>query len=90
MSDSTILICAGVPYMACDTADFNNRRWYAHTPEDLIAKLDAEGIDRSRLRLDKYEDGPHDHALSYSAVAEFIAILGEDPNERSDNSMAKP
>lgn len=75
MTDSTILICWGGTYVACDTADFNNRRWFADTPEALIAKLDAEGIDRSRLRLDKWKDGPHDHALAPHAVAEFMAIL---------------
>lgn len=80
MADSTILTCWGGTYLAGDTANFNNRRWYADTPETLIAKLDAEGIDRSRLRLDKWEDGPHDHALAPHAVAAFIAILGVNPN----------
>lgn len=89
MTDNAILICWGGRYMAVDVADFNNQRWYADTPEELIAILDAEGIDRSRLRLDKWEDGPHDHALASHAVTEFIAILGEDPNSRPTDSFAK-
>lgn len=89
MTDNAILICWGGRYMAIDVTDFNNRRWYADAPEELIARLDAEGIDRSRLRLDKWEDGPHDHALAPHAVAEFIAILGEDPNSRPTDSVAK-
>ena len=90
MTGSTILICWGGTYMACDTADFNNRRWFANMPEALIAKLDAEGIDRLRLRLDKWGDGPHDHALAPHAAAAFIAILGEDPNaQRSDSASGR-
>ncbi|GAA5007404.1 hypothetical protein FNZ56_04140 [Pseudoluteimonas lycopersici] len=62
--------------MAEDDADFNHRRWFADTPTALIAKHDVEGIDRSRLRLDTYEDGGHDHSLGPEAVAEFRAALG--------------
>lgn len=80
MVDSTILICAGGSHLAIDTTDFNNQRWSANTPEALIARFDAKGIDRSRLRLDKWENDPHDHALSPASVAAFIAILGEDPD----------
>ena len=68
MACSTILIFWGGAYMARDTADFNNQRWSAHTPGALVAKLDAEDIDRSRLRLDKWKDGPHDHALAPPAA----------------------
>lgn len=77
MSHDTVLIFWGGTYIACDTADPNNHRWHADSPKELIAKLDADGIDRSRIRLDKWEDGPHDHALTPQATKEFTAILGK-------------
>ncbi len=76
MPDDTISISQGSGvFIALD--DFGNR-WTAPTPESLIAKLDAEGIARSRLRLDRWEDGPHDHALSPRDAADFAVILGGD------------
>lgn len=52
--------------------------WGAPTPEELIAKLDAEGIDRKRLYLIVPDDlCCPDHALNPRIVAEFVAILGE-------------
>ena len=78
MYDDTISISQGSGVFIA-LGDFGNR-WTAPTPETLIAKLDAEGIARSRLRLDRWEDGPHDHALSPQDAAEFAAILGEDPS----------
>ena len=73
----------GVGYIA--TRD-HKRFWKDHsasTPEELIAKLDAAGIDRSRLRLDKWEDSAHDHALNPVQMTEFIALLGGNPNSSS-------
>ena len=50
-------------------------RWSAPTANALLVKLDAAGIGRDRLRLEKWTDGDHDHALSPKAVAEFEAAL---------------
>lgn len=79
MKDSTVSISQGGwrVYLALDDSGV---KWSAPTPAELIAKMDAAGVDRSRLRLDKWLDGPHDHALDPVQVDEFIALLGGDPN----------
>ena len=53
--------------------------WGADSPAELIAKLDAEGIDRGRLYL-IMADGLccPDHALHPRDVEAFIEILGAD------------
>lgn len=53
--------------------------WGARTPSELIAKLDAAGIARSRLFLIVPDDlSCPDHALGGRDVAEFITLLGVD------------
>lgn len=53
--------------------------WGAPTPEELIAKLDAEGIDRKRLYLIVPDDlCCPDHALNPRDAAAFIELLGDD------------
>ena len=57
----------------------DGRTWGAHSPEELIAKLDAEGIARSRLFLIVADElSCPDHALSVCDEAAFVALLGDD------------
>lgn len=73
MPDDAIWVARGVDVFIA--TDFVGNRWTAATPKSLLDKLDIEGIARSRLHLDRWEDGPHDHALSPREVAELIALL---------------
>jgi len=53
--------------------------WGAHTPSELIAKLDADGIDRKRLELIVSDDlCCPDHALSARDAAAFAELLDSD------------
>lgn len=53
--------------------------WSARTPEELIARLDDEGIDRKRLYLIIPDELVcPDHALNPRDTAAFIALLGDD------------
>ena len=72
MMDDRISIGYGNCYIAIDG---HGNDWRASTPEELIAKLDAAGISRRRLFLERPEFN-HDHTLDPKAVAEFVAILG--------------
>jgi hypothetical protein len=53
--------------------------WRANAATELIAKLDADGIDRKRLYL-IVPDGPTcpDHALGDRDVAAFVELLGNE------------
>lgn len=54
-------------------------RWSAHSPDELIAKLDAAGIARARLSLILADDlSCPDHALGQRDAAAFAALLGGD------------
>ncbi len=75
MSDDTVFIGYGGGLIAMG----DGRTWGAPTPEELIAKLDAESIARSRLYLIVADDlCCPDHALSARDEAAFVALLGDD------------
>lgn len=73
--DQTVFIGYGSGLVAMT----KEKVWGAHTPHELIAKLDAEGIDRKRLCLIVPDDlSCPDHALGPKDAAAFVEILGED------------
>lgn len=77
MSDDTVFIGYGGGLFA--TVMGGEKMWGAHTPAELIAKLDAEGIARSRLFLIVADDlCCPDHALSSRDEAAFVELLGTD------------
>jgi hypothetical protein len=75
MSDDTVFIGYGGGFFA--TVWGGKQSWGARTPAELIAKLDASGIDRARLELiegDRFSCP--DHALDSKDAQAFRAILG--------------
>lgn len=75
MSDDTVFIGYGGGLFA--TVMGGEQMWGARTPAELIAKLDASGIDRARLELIEADDlCCPDHALHPRDAQAFRAILG--------------
>lgn len=73
--DDTVYIGYGGSLVAMT----QGKTWGARTPSELIAKLDAEGIDRKRLCLIVPNDiSCPDHALGPKEAAAFVEILGDD------------
>ena len=76
--DDTIFIIGGFPLVAT-TYGPDAMRWSARTPAELIAKLDADGIDRKRLEVVVCDDlCCPDHAVSPKHAAAFSELLSGD------------
>ncbi len=74
MSDDTVFIGYGGGLFATVTG--GKQSWSARTPAELIAQLDASGIDRSRIELIEADQLTcPDHALSLRDAEVFRAIL---------------
>ncbi|WP_157480931.1 MULTISPECIES: hypothetical protein [unclassified Lysobacter] len=76
MSDDTVFIGYSGGLFA--TVMGGKEIWSARTPQELIAKLDADGIARSRLELIEIDRlSCPDHALNPKDAEAFRTILGE-------------
>lgn len=74
MSDDTVFIGYGGGLFA--TVMGGKQSWGARTPAELIAQLDASGIDRSRIELIEADRLTcPDHALDLRDAEAFRAIL---------------
>lgn len=75
MSDDTVFIGYGGGLFA--TVMGGKQSWGARTPAELIAKLDASGVDRARLELIEADRlSCPDHALDPRDAKAFREILG--------------
>lgn len=83
MTDNTVFIGYGGRLFA--TVMGGMKRWGANTPQELVDKLDADGIERSRLELIESDRlSCPDHALHPKDAKEFRRILGISETERDE------
>ncbi|MCR6662650.1 MAG: hypothetical protein NVV60_05755 [Luteimonas sp.] len=77
MPDDTVFIIGAGGFLA-RIAGPNAQRWSARSAEDLIAQLDADGIDRARLELVVTRPlSQPDAALDVAQENALIQVLGE-------------